>query len=175
MERSRCFGGRRDQAERRLLLGEAWNDLGVVVERGDGRPIHPDVFSRRFARLVQRLGLPTVRLHDLRHAYATRLLEAGVHPKVVADLLGHASSSFTMDTYSHVVSVTSGGCRCGHRGSARWRDRKRTVVTWRHSGGTSSSADSTTRYGPANPQVDRWGGQDLNLRPTDYESAALTD
>jgi hypothetical protein len=49
---------RRDQAERRLLLGEAWHDLGVVVERGDGRPIHPDVYSRRYARLVQRLGLP---------------------------------------------------------------------------------------------------------------------
>jgi integrase len=100
---------RRDHAERRLLLGEAWHDLGVVVERGDGRPIHPDVYSRRFSRLVQRLGLPAIRLHDLRHAYATRLLEAGVHPKVVADLLGHASSSFTMDTYSHVVPSLRAG------------------------------------------------------------------
>jgi len=100
---------RRDQAERPLLLGEAWLDLGMVVERGDGRPIHPDVYSRRFARLVHRLGLPAIRLHDLRHAYATRLLEAGVHPKVVADLLGHASTSFTMDTYSHVVPSLRAG------------------------------------------------------------------
>jgi integrase len=89
-------------------IGEAWHDLGVVVERGD-RPILPDVFSRRFTRWFSGSGSQPIRLHDLRHAYATRLLEAGVHPKVVADLLGHASSSFTMDTYSHVVPSLRAG------------------------------------------------------------------
>ena len=133
---------RRDQAERHLLLGEAWLDLGMVVERGDGRPIHPDVYSRRFARLVHRLGLPAIRLHDLRHAYATRLLEAGVHPKVVADLLGHASTSFTMDTYSHVVPSLRAGAAAGIEAALGRHDRERAVL----SGGTvAARPDQRTR------------------------------
>ena len=46
---------------------------------------------------------PRPRFHDLRHAFATRLLEAGVHPKVVSEALGHASVAFTMDRYQHVM------------------------------------------------------------------------
>ena len=53
--------------------------------------------------LGRRTGLPRFRLHDLRHAVATRLLEAGVHPKVVSEALGHSSVAFTPDVYSHVI------------------------------------------------------------------------
>jgi integrase len=42
-------------------------------------------------------------LHDLRHAFATSLLVAGVHPKMLSEALGHASTAFTMDVYSHVL------------------------------------------------------------------------
>jgi integrase len=70
------------------------------VERGDGGPIHPDLFSTRFARLAAKVGLAGVRLHDLRHFYASEL-RANVHPKIVSEGLGHASTAFTMDTYSH--------------------------------------------------------------------------
>ncbi|HEY5472692.1 MAG TPA: tyrosine-type recombinase/integrase [Candidatus Limnocylindrales bacterium] len=42
-------------------------------------------------------------LRDLRHTQATQLLKAGVHPKVVSERLGHASSGITLDTYSHVM------------------------------------------------------------------------
>jgi integrase len=94
---------RKVQSERRLLLGEAWNDLDVVVDRGDGRPLDPAELSHGFARLCARTGLQGMRLHDLRHAFATQLLVAGVHPKVVSDALGHASTAFTMDVYSHVL------------------------------------------------------------------------
>ena len=69
---------RKEQAERRLLLGEAWIDEDVVADRGDGRPIEPAELSRAFHRLAG----GGVRLHDLRHAFGTALLEAGVHPKV---------------------------------------------------------------------------------------------
>jgi len=44
-----------------------------------------------------------VRFHDLRHTHATQLLQAGVHPKVVQERLGHASIGITLDTYSHVM------------------------------------------------------------------------
>lgn len=42
-------------------------------------------------------------MYDLRHAHATLLLLAGVHPKVVSERLGHASVMLTLDTYSHVL------------------------------------------------------------------------
>jgi integrase len=90
---------RKDQAERRLLLGPAWVDDDVVADRGDGRPIEPGECSRAFHRLAG----GGIRLHDLRHAFATTLLEAGVHPKVASEALGHASVSFTMDTYQHIM------------------------------------------------------------------------
>lgn len=43
------------------------------------------------------------RFHDLRHTHATLSLQAGVHPKVVSERLGHASVSITLDTYSHAI------------------------------------------------------------------------
>lgn len=94
---------RREQTERRLLLGAAWRDLELVCDRGDGEHLDPDGFSHAFERFVERTGLPPMRLHDLRHAHATTLLVAGVHPKIVSEALGHASVAFTMDTYQHVL------------------------------------------------------------------------
>jgi integrase len=46
---------------------------------------------------------PHIRFHDLRHTAATLLLLAGVHPKVVSEMLGHASIAITLDLYSHVL------------------------------------------------------------------------
>jgi integrase len=82
---------------------EAWTDLDLVIDRVDGEPFPPDSLSRDWYRLVHRIGLPDLRLHDLRHAFATRLLEASVHPKVVSEALGHSSVAFTMDTYQHLM------------------------------------------------------------------------
>ena len=47
--------------------------------------------------------LPAIRLHDLRHSYATAALAAGIPAKVVSERLGHATIAITMDTYSHVL------------------------------------------------------------------------
>jgi integrase len=94
---------RKEQAERRLLGGEAWQDLGLVVDRGDGGSMNPDSLSHAFAAIAESVGLPSVRLHDLRHGYATACLRAGVPLKIVSEALGHARSSFTADTYQHVL------------------------------------------------------------------------
>lgn len=56
---------------------------------------------------LDRAGLPQIRVHDLRHTCATILLEAGVHPKLVQDLLGHSTVALTLNTYSHVTSGLS--------------------------------------------------------------------
>jgi integrase len=67
----------------------------------------------RFANAVARVNrarvnaelppLPTIRLYDLRHTHATALLRAAVHPKIVAERLGHANITVTLQTYSHVL------------------------------------------------------------------------
>ena len=47
--------------------------------------------------------LPEIRLHESRHTHATRALQAGIHPKVVSERLGHATIAITLDTYSHAI------------------------------------------------------------------------
>lgn len=48
-------------------------------------------------------GLPAIRIHDLRHSYASIALARGVHPQVVQEALGHSTIAVTLDLYSHVV------------------------------------------------------------------------
>ena len=91
------------QRKERLLVGAGWIDHGLVFCRSDGSPLHPDLVTRRFRTLVEQAGLPKIRLHDLRHTYATLALRAGVHPKVVSERLGHATVGITLDLYSHVA------------------------------------------------------------------------
>lgn len=55
------------------------------------------------SKLAAQADLPLIRFHDLRHTHATLALQAGVHPKVVSDRLGHASISITLDLYSHSI------------------------------------------------------------------------
>jgi integrase len=90
------------QLAERLAAGEAYEDGDLVVCLADGTPLHPKTLSYTFEREVRRAGLPTIRLHDLRHTHATLALRAGVHPRVVQERLGHANVSITLDTYSHV-------------------------------------------------------------------------
>lgn len=58
---------------------------------------------------MKEVGLPAVRLHDLRHTCATILLMADKHPKYVQKLLGHANISITLDTYSPVIEEGMNG------------------------------------------------------------------
>jgi integrase len=94
---------RREQAELRLLVGAGWRDNGLVFPDHTGAPAAPEGVSRAFRRAVTDLGLPPIRLHDLRHTWATLALQAKVHPKVVQERLGHANIAVTLGTYSHVA------------------------------------------------------------------------
>ncbi|MEV6590228.1 tyrosine-type recombinase/integrase [Streptomyces acidicola] len=73
-------------------------DSGYVFTQADGRTWHPDSVSQAFKRLIKRLGLPPVRLHDLRHCAASLSLAASLSMKAIQSLLGHASYSLTADT-----------------------------------------------------------------------------
>ena len=95
---------KRRQREEQLAAGETWDKSNDLVFRDDlGRLVHPDWFLREFNLLVQNAEVPRIRLHDLRHTYATLALKTGVHPKVVSERLGHATVGITLDLYSHVT------------------------------------------------------------------------
>jgi integrase len=83
--------------------GQRYDDHALVFARPDGEPVHPDLFSKTFDRTVKRLGLRRVRLHDLRHTYATLALRAGVDAKTVSARLGHSTVAFTLDVYTKAV------------------------------------------------------------------------
>jgi integrase len=69
-----------------------------------GKPVdHRHLTYRYFRPILQRAGLPRIRLHDLRHSCATLLLSRNVNPKIVQELLGHANIGMTLDTYSHIL------------------------------------------------------------------------
>jgi integrase len=93
------------QNEERLQLGSLWEDHDLVFPSQTGRPMRAwSLIGGPFKRLWKRAGLPErTRFHDLRHTCATLLLTQGVHPKFVQELLGHATISITLDTYSHVL------------------------------------------------------------------------
>lgn len=98
-----------EQAEKRLRLGTAWVDEDLVCERGDGAPLDLDAFTHATKRLAIKAGLPAgTRLHDVRHGVATAMLAQGVHPAIASAVLGHANTSFTMDTYQHVLDGMTG-------------------------------------------------------------------
>lgn len=95
---------RRRQLAERLAIGPAWRgEHDLVFCQEDGAPLWPQSFSRSFERRSKDAGLPRIRLHDLRHTHATLALQAGIHPKVVSERLGHASVAITLDTYSHAT------------------------------------------------------------------------
>lgn len=76
-----------------------------------GKPVRPERFYRRFQALAQRAGLPKIRLHDMRHTWASIALGAGVSMKASQGQLGHSSMYFTADVYTHVqesVAVEAG-------------------------------------------------------------------
>jgi integrase len=94
---------RNQQRELLLRLGVTATASDRVFTNEIGDTVRPDSIGQAFGRLVESAGVPKIRLHDLRHTHASHLLMAGVNVKVVSERLGHASVSFTLDTYGHVM------------------------------------------------------------------------
>jgi len=91
------------QLDEQLNQGVTWVETGLVFTQENGEALDPESVSRYWRQAVRMSMLPQIRLHDLRHTHATLALQAGIHPKVVSERLGHATISITLDTYSHAT------------------------------------------------------------------------
>lgn len=96
--------------QRELQLASArWaspdGDVVFTQKRNPGSPMKYETVRVAFADAVARRGLPELTPHGLRHSFATAMLVAGVHPKVVADILGD-NVAVVLRVYSHVTDAS---------------------------------------------------------------------
>lgn len=95
---------RKRQLEERFKLGEFWEDHDLVFANTHGGAHRSsNLVHQSYKPLMRKAGVPEIRFNDLRHTCATVLLLPGVNPKVVSEMLGHASIAITLDLYSHVL------------------------------------------------------------------------
>lgn len=94
----------RTRRNKENLATPGWRDSGLVFPNRIGGPMdHNNLYHLDFKSLLKRAGLSGFTFHSLRHTCATLLLSENVNPKIVQEMLGHATISQTMDTYSHVM------------------------------------------------------------------------
>ena len=92
------------QMEEMEQVGSLYQPGGLIFATESGTLINPsNLRNRSFKPLLKRAALPNICFHDLRHTCATLLLSQGTHPKLVQELLGHATIAMTLDTYSHFL------------------------------------------------------------------------
>ncbi len=78
-------------------------DKDFVFAHPDGTPLDPSTVTHVFRKVIYRAGLEDLRLHDLRHSYASLMLAAGVNVKTISQSMGHANIGITLDTYTHLL------------------------------------------------------------------------
>jgi integrase len=92
------------QNEERLRLGSLWEDHCLVFPNQLGKLMNADnLYHRSFKPLLEKAGLSGFTFHSLRHTCATLLLSKNVNPKIVQEMLEHATISHTIDTNSRVM------------------------------------------------------------------------
>ncbi|WP_169953728.1 site-specific integrase [Microbispora sp. H11081] len=78
-----------------------WEDHGLIFPSRRGTPMEPDNLRRSWGEIRKAAGLGTVRLHDLRHTCVSLLLDLGVPPHIVREIVGHSDIEVTMTIYAH--------------------------------------------------------------------------
>ena len=94
---------RQRQAEMKIKAGSLWNnEHNLVFTNEIGSNLLNHTVYKNYKKVVESLGLPEARFHDLRHSYAVAALSSGDCVKTVSENLGHHSAAFTLDVYGHV-------------------------------------------------------------------------
>lgn len=109
---------RAEQLRERLAAGELWEEHDLVFCQPNGKPIDPRQDWEEFKDILIAAGLRDARVHDSRHTAGTLLIEAGVSPRVVMEILGHSSMRM-MTRYTHVASVLADDA-AKRMGAALW-------------------------------------------------------
>ena len=84
-------------------MGEGWAEGDLVFCGPAGQPLNPEAVSKAFQRRARAAGVPVIRFHDLRHSHCAHLIAASRNPREISQRLGHASVSFTLDRYGHLM------------------------------------------------------------------------
>jgi integrase len=88
---------------RKMANKKEWGNKNYIFCTASGNLLEPRNFTRVFKRILRNAELPDFNFHALRHTFVSRLLEAGEDAKTIADIIGHKKSSFTLDTYAHIL------------------------------------------------------------------------
>jgi integrase len=74
-----------------------------VFASNESTPLgHRNVTRRGFETAIAKAGIENVTFHDMRHAFASRMIARGIEPVTLAKLMGHEDIRETLNTYSHV-------------------------------------------------------------------------
>lgn len=80
------------------------NDLDLIFPNENGKPMSAlNMYNRKYLPALRKAKLSQIRFHDLRHTYASLLIDQGENIKYVQNQMGHASIKVTMDTYGHLM------------------------------------------------------------------------
>ena len=178
---------RRAQAERVVFdsLGSIHSPRALSADRGRGvigggggedafrGPLRHSSFRRwTWLPAVASASLPDdLRIHDLRHTCAALLIAQGAHPKAIQTHLGHSSIQVTLDLYGHLYPDEMDRL-AAHLDAAHDAKPRQVAASVRHPGGAEViEFPLGSGKGASDQGVSSWGGEDSNLRPTDYKAA----
>jgi integrase len=94
------------QDEYKRLLGDGYENTDYIYVHDNGKPYRVNSVTEQFKTFLERNGLPKIRLHDLRHTFASILYEEGVDLKAISEALGHSDLGTTNKIYTHRFDKT---------------------------------------------------------------------
>lgn len=97
---------KKEQDDEKRLMGNRWtgdelSDNFIFTDEYGHHLSHCTVY-KHYKKIVQKIGVPKARFHDLRHSYAVIALQNGDDIKTIQATLGHHTAAFTLDIYGHV-------------------------------------------------------------------------
>ena len=87
--------------EQKDICGNKWINSNKLFVQDDGKPMHPDTIGKWFKPYIEKLGLPIIKFHGIRHTNATLMIANNVDIATVSARLGHASINTTIKYYVH--------------------------------------------------------------------------